>query len=167
MPPTDPILVLLDFDAWANHRLFDACEPLTDADLDRSFEMGLGSLRPTLAHNVGAMMGWTDVITRASEPRFRPESNERPMSIAEIRTLHDTTAREFRDAVFAGPMDEILTPERNGRSFTFSRGGIATHVLTHSMHHRAQCLNMLRHLGVETQPESSVFQWMLAHPPGA
>ena len=158
------MLVLLDFDHWANERLFDACDLLTDAALDHPFEMGLGSLRPTLAHNVGAMIGWTDVLNRA-EPRFRPEQSESPMSVADIRALHETASTEFRTAVLAGPMDEVLTPERGGRSYRFSRGGIATHVVTHSMHHRAQCLNMLRHLGVETQPESSVFQWMLAHPP--
>ncbi|RMH26245.1 MAG: hypothetical protein D6693_07555 [Planctomycetota bacterium] len=38
---------------------------------------------------------------------------------------------------------------------------MVTHVCTHGMHHRAQCLNMLRRLGVETLPPSSVVEWML------
>jgi uncharacterized damage-inducible protein DinB len=32
-------------------------------------------------------------------------------------------------------------------------------VTTHAMHHRAQCLNMLRHLGVTPLPPSSVAEW--------
>ena len=34
-----------------------------------------------------------------------------------------------------------------------------THTMTHGMHHRAQCLNMLRHLGVSPLPPSSVVEW--------
>jgi uncharacterized damage-inducible protein DinB len=32
-------------------------------------------------------------------------------------------------------------------------------VATHGVHHRAQCLNMLRHLGVKPLPLSSVAEW--------
>ena len=66
--PTRPDLVLLDFDAWANERLFDACEPLDDAALDRTFEMGIGSLRATIAHDLGAMIGWTGVLRGEEDP---------------------------------------------------------------------------------------------------
>jgi uncharacterized damage-inducible protein DinB len=38
-------------------------------------------------------------------------------------------------------------------------GAILTHATTHGMHHRAQCLNMLRHLGVTPLPQSSVIEW--------
>ena len=37
-------------------------------------------------------------------------------------------------------------------------GGIA-HVITHSMHHRAQPLYMLRRLGIEGLPEGDVLSW--------
>ena len=39
------------------------------------------------------------------------------------------------------------------------------HVTTHGMHHRAQCLNMLRHLGVpgvsDRLPEIDPLDWQL------
>ena len=34
-----------------------------------------------------------------------------------------------------------------------------THITTHGTHHRAQCLNMLRQLGVTPLPPSSVAEW--------
>jgi uncharacterized damage-inducible protein DinB len=37
-------------------------------------------------------------------------------------------------------------------------GGIA-YVITHSMHHRAQLLYMLRRLGIEGLPEGDVLSW--------
>jgi len=38
-------------------------------------------------------------------------------------------------------------------------GGAIAHVLTHSMHHRAQVLHMLRRLGVGDVPEGDVLSW--------
>jgi uncharacterized damage-inducible protein DinB len=39
------------------------------------------------------------------------------------------------------------------------------HVTTHGMHHRAQCLNMLRHLAVpgvsDRLPEIDVLEWQI------
>lgn len=163
-PPTDPAQVLLDFEDWATHRLFDACADLSDEQLDREFEMGLGTIRKTLMHDIGAMIGWTSVL-EDGEPAFSPDfGGDRP-SIDHLRGMHDEAMARFR-AAGSGGYDNVLTPAREGTTYRFTRGGIVTHVTTHSMHHRAQCLNMLRHLGIETQPESSVFQWMLAHPPG-
>ena len=38
-------------------------------------------------------------------------------------------------------------------------GAAIAHVITHSMHHRAQVLNMMRHLGMKDLPEGDVFSW--------
>jgi uncharacterized damage-inducible protein DinB len=38
-------------------------------------------------------------------------------------------------------------------------GGAITHVITHSMHHRAQLLYMLRQLGLKHLPEGDVLSW--------
>ena len=38
-------------------------------------------------------------------------------------------------------------------------GTAIAHVITHSMHHRAQVIAMLRRLGVEGVPEGDVFSW--------
>ncbi len=163
-PPTQPSNVLLTFDHWANEQMFEACAALSDEQLDREFEMGLGTLRKTFTHMLGAMRGWTDVMLNTGQWRPRLEQDP-PRSIAELRSLHDEVAREFRQVVTEGSHDEVLSPNRGGTTYRFSRGGIMVHVMTHSMHHRAQCLNMLRHLGVDPQPTSSVMQWMIGQPP--
>jgi uncharacterized damage-inducible protein DinB len=45
--------------------------------------------------------------------------------------------------------------------FRFSRRTALVHVCTHGAHHRAQALNMLRHLGVEELPEVDAITWGL------
>jgi uncharacterized damage-inducible protein DinB len=158
MQPTDPHTVLIAHDHWANLQLYEACRPLTNAQFNHAFDMGTGSIHNNLIHNLGAMRGWTDVLTE-SEYRERLESKK--FTLDEIQALHETVSEEFKQAALANPFDHILTPNRNGQTYTFTAGGILTHVTTHSMHHRAQCLNMLRQLGIEKQPMSSVMEWML------
>ncbi len=75
--------------------------------------------------------------------------------------MHDPIADDFQRAALRRPFDTIINRQRGDESYTFTVGGILAHVTTHSMHHRAQCLNMLRQLGIESLPRSSVMEWML------
>ncbi|MCA9302534.1 MAG: DinB family protein [Phycisphaerales bacterium] len=159
MQPTNPAEVLLAHDHWANIKLYASCRSLSEEQFHHPFEMGTGSIHNNLVHNLGAMRGWTDVLNEAER---RPRLEEGRHTIPEIEALHGKVAAEFRAAALAKPFDAVLTPSRNGQSYRFTAGGILTHVATHSMHHRAQCLNMLRQLGVVDLPESSVMEWMLA-----
>ena len=56
----------------------------------------------------------------------------------------------------------MVTRVREGQVIRLTRAGVITQVTTHGMHHRAQCLNMLRHLGVKPLPPSSVIEWVRA-----
>jgi len=40
-----------------------------------------------------------------------------------------------------------------------TRGTVVAQVTTHGVHHRAQCLNMLRRLDITPLPPSSVAEW--------
>ena len=159
MPTTDPIDVLFAFERWATSNLLQVCATLTDEQFHQEFEMGTGSLHNNVTHILGAMRGWSDVLAESDEPRVRLEEGKR--SVAELTQLHGEIADEFEALVRAHPFDEIVTPSRGGKSFEFARGGIFPHVMTHSMHHRAQCLNMLKQLGVEKLPHSSILEWMM------
>ncbi len=160
MPAHNPLDILLDTNHWATRQILDACARLSDEQLDRRFEMGLGSLRETITHVIGAMRGWTDLL--AGRPfRGRPEQ-ESKKSVAELTAMLDEAATDLAKHARAHPVEESVTRERGGKSYTFTRGGVVTHVTTHGMHHRAQMLNMLRHLGVNPLPQSSVADWMVA-----
>ena len=158
MTTTDPHSILLAHDRWANAQLYAACEALTPEQLTQSFEMGTGSIHNNLVHNLGAMRGWTDVL---DEVESRPRLEEKQYTISELGEMHDPICDDFERAVLRRPFDTVIVRERGEHSYTFTVGGILAHVTTHSMHHRAQCLNMLRQLGVEKLPMSSVMEWML------
>ncbi len=64
-----------------------------------------------------------------------------------------------RDVADRGAWDEKWLNRRDDPPKELSYGGTIAHVITHSMHHRAQLLYMLRLLGVENRPEGDVLSW--------
>lgn len=59
-----------------------------------------------------------------------------------------------RNTYFDGPTDadlerDVTYTNVKGQSFTFQLGYMLMHICNHGTHHRAQALNMLRHVGVQ------------------
>jgi uncharacterized damage-inducible protein DinB len=166
--PMDILDRLLGHDAWTTRQLLIRAQGLSDEQLDRRFPIGHGSLRDTFVHLIRNMEVWTDLI--AERPiRSRPASER--ATIGSLIERLDAVAADFAvtakgledkgrlDDTFAdGPSD--LDPLMK----TF--GGAIAHLVTHSMHHRAQLLNMMRHLGMQNLIEGDLLSWEAAHRPG-
>ena len=159
MAESDPLRILLSHDRWATETLLDVCGGLPEDHFHRRFDIGPGSLHDTITHMIGAMQTWTQTLAGA-EPGPRIEDDGQRRTPAELRPLFDAVWREFSSEVQRRPLDEVATRRlRSGRTVHLTRGAVVTHVATHGTHHRAQCLNMLRQLGVNPLPPSSVAEW--------
>lgn len=159
MPESDILQILLSHDRWATGQLLDACGTLAPDAFHRRFDIGPGSLHDTLTHVAGARRTWTDTLA-GQDPRPRLETDGRRRTPDELRAALEEAWREFAAEARRRPLDETVTRRmRDGRTFQMTRAAVVTHVTTHGMHHRAQCLNMLRHLGVQPLPPSSVAEW--------
>jgi uncharacterized damage-inducible protein DinB len=156
MLASNPLDILLAHDRWATQQILDACAEVTPEQFHRRFEMGPGSLHDTVTHMLAAMRVWADLLA-GREQRERLEGTTR--SVDELRRLQDEIADDLESSARAHPLDGVVVRVRGGQSFPITRGAVLTHVATHGMHHRAQCLNMLRHLGVSPLPPSSVVEW--------
>ena len=158
MPNDAALEILLTHDRWATGQLLVAARSLSDEQLDRVFEIGLGSLRKTLAHMIEVIDGWHAATSgRERMTPFAPNA-----SIAEIESRFAEVYDRFGATCRAIESDAKWTAIRDTSTFAAPAVVIATHVITHSMHHRAQALNMLRHLGVTPSPKSGVTGWSLA-----
>ena len=157
MPASDPLSILLAHDRWATRQILDACTKLTHDQFHQRFDLGPGSLHDTLTHILGAMRTWTHSLAHQElGPRLEQDP---PRSPAELLTLLDQCSNDFESEATRLPLDATISRIREGHTFTFTRGAVLTHVATHGMHHRAQCLNMLRQLGVKPLPPSSIAEW--------
>lgn len=133
---------------WAREKTFDLAGGLSDELLDRPFEMGLGSIRATLYHIWAAEDIWFLRWTQSPSPAFKQETG---VPVEEIRSRARNTA-EGRNA-FLATLDEakLAAPHAftniKGEKYSLPLAGQMQHVGNHGIHHRAQFVNMLRHVG--------------------
>jgi uncharacterized damage-inducible protein DinB len=148
---------LLGHDAWTTRQLLLRCRELSDEQLDRKFDIGARSLRKTFEHIIACMEGHTDFMMGQTAS----EHDRDDESIDGLLTRLTIVAKDF--AEFAsrvereGRVDEMCTNRGNGNRR--SLGGVIAHVITHSMHHRAQALYILEQLGVQDVIEGDVLGW--------
>ena len=165
MPETDLLQILLAHDRWATELLLDACDALPDEAFHRRFELGRESLHDTLTHVIGVIRTWTDTLA-ATELTPRLETDGRRRTPGELRVLLVESWRALAVEARRRPPGEIVTRRMGtGRTADFARSAVLAHVATHGAHHRAQCLNMLRQLGVQPLPPSSVAEWAMMGEP--
>lgn len=154
-----PLDTLLAADHWGTRQIVDAASGLTHEQFTREFAMGPGSVQKTLVHILSAMLRTGDVLG-GSPPR-------EPLDAANFATpdalvpLFDQAFATLRDQARSKPISDIVTREFGGKSYRFTRNGMIVHAATHGAYHRAQCVNMLRHLGVKPLPDPSAMKWMM------
>lgn len=150
----DSLLEYCHYGDWASRRVIAAAAGLTDAQLDRKFEMGLGTLRRTLMHIYDAETWWVENWKGTPESHFQrlPDST----ALAALQGLYDSVI-ERRDA-FISALDEtglnrvVACEPGPGVKLRFRIGESLMQLGFHGTHHRAQASNMLRRLGA-TPPE--------------
>ena len=162
----DPLDMLLGHNAWGTQELLQICRRLTAEQWHHPFAIGPGSLHNTLTHMVGAMRYWTDRLLGPPHPvrPFLDHTTQR--SVDEVTRLHEDAVADLATAVAVARtrgLDTEVPLTLGGVDYRFTCGAIVVHVTTHGMHHRAQCLNMLRHLNLPTLsdrlPEIDVLEW--------
>jgi uncharacterized damage-inducible protein DinB len=183
MPLTsDPLDILLAQDAWCTRTLLEHCRPLTKDQFHKKFEIGLGDLHTTITHIISATRRWTDRIAgRTPRPFLHPipsmpqiSGDAKDRTIDELLALHEEAAKDLAKVAAASRekgFTQILTlefamPGEAKKRYQFTHGTAMVHVTTHATHHRAQCVNMLRHLNVpgvsDKLPDLEAIAWQSA-----
>jgi uncharacterized damage-inducible protein DinB len=157
---------LLAHDAWTTAQLLAVARTLPDEHLDKEFDVGRKTLRATFHHIIRNMEVWTDCMTGDLPPRDTEADQSAPQLAARLDIAAVDLAAFARSIRERGAWDELWTDPLDDRPTVKSFGGAIAHVITHSMHHRAQILYMLRRLGVRDLPEGDVLSWESAvqHP---
>lgn len=152
---------LLGHDSWTTRELLTRCAALTDEQLDTEFDIGHRTVRRTLQHIIFNTDVWAGLmagrITSKADVRRLPgtldllgERLDRASAILASVT-RDVAARNAWDETW---IDVLDTPPS-----TKTYGGAIAHVITHSMHHRAQLLHLMKALGLRSLPEGDVLSW--------
>ena len=143
---------LLEHDQWATTQLLERCRGLTDAQLDRPFDIGHGTIRATLDHQIPSLEDWTGLMT--GQPVAPPRG---PSTVEALIEQHQRAyaafarlARQVRDE---GRLNDTF-PDRYGYPQTY--GGAILMVILHNEVHRAEVVHIFARLGVPELAEVEV-----------
>ena len=148
---------LLGHDAWTTRQLLLRCRELSEEQMGRVFDLSDKDLRETFHHLIAVMESHTDfLLARSVSAAFRKEK-----TVEGMLSRLTLVSKDFADFALRtereGKEDESITNTRSGNNRT--RGGVIAHVITHSMHHRAQILYILEQLGVQDVVEGDALGW--------
>jgi uncharacterized damage-inducible protein DinB len=154
---------LLRHDAWTTRALLQLSSHLTNGDLDREFDIGHRTLRRTFMHIIFNMECWCDLMTGQPQRNHMLSDN----SIASLTSRLDIVAEQLlalgKSVDDGGRADEFFIDYLDQPPRKKPLGAGLVHVATHGMHHRAQCLYMMRVLGVKNLIEGDAIGWERVH----
>jgi uncharacterized damage-inducible protein DinB len=144
---TDPTLLeLFRYNDQTNDRLLALARPLTDAQLDQSIDVGLGSIRRILRHVLAGEATWLkrwsgNVETPWPDEKISLSIDELSAAFAEMRAARTAYFQSISDA----DLDRVQ-PYRDskGNRFTATLRQMLLQGALHSHHHRAQIGNALK-----------------------
>jgi uncharacterized damage-inducible protein DinB len=149
----------LGYEAWTLRHFINRCHEISPAQLHQQFDIGHGTLHATLAHIIGNIEVWTDLM------RERPVRHLLPLlettddylerfdaAIADFANCARVLVAEGRlDATYVDVLDNPPEPK------TF--GGTLLHVLTHTTVHRWELQHMVQRLGLGDLIEGDALSW--------
>ncbi len=161
MVQLDTVRAMLGYDDWANDTILRAAMPLTDEQLDRPFDMGRGTLRKTLLHIVCAEQVWVARWQGRAETPWPDEDERAGVAVMQERLQRGRTERTgFLDSLRDGDLARKVTYRDSfGSLFSAPLGDMLLQMCIHSVHHRAQAVNMIRRVG-GTPPELDYMYWL-------
>jgi uncharacterized damage-inducible protein DinB len=148
----DYLLQLLDYNQWANERLFALInESIVDCETPSSFN----TLRKTVYHIWGAEELWLKRVQGDSTPVWQSQhfDGSFPEALNEMGKINAA----WKKLIDAKPDQELQAAinYKNvaGTAFSNRLDHIVAHVCNHSTFHRGQIVTMLRAIGVsDIQP---------------
>lgn len=170
----EPFAILLGHNRWANTRVLRACESLSEAQFHERFDIGPGTLHDTMTHVIGATFRWADRIAqRTVRPSIEGRSSHTDTSPMTRRTpgellvLNAQACEDFSAVVEAvrPRLSEVREWTLGGETYRFNVAASIIHVTNHGMHHRAQCMNMLKRLGHPIDADLDELEWQVAGEP--
>lgn len=142
---------LYEYNRWANQRVLEAAEGLSDEQLRRDLGSSFASVLATLEHMVLAEWIWLS-RWRGTSPHGRPSGWELS-TLAEIRERWAEIEADQLAFLTALSNEDLERPlayrTTSGQAFTSPLAQLLRHVVNHASYHRGQVTTMLRQLGAQ------------------
>ena len=154
---------LLGHDAWTTRQLLLRCRELSDEQLNRKFDIGDRSLLGTFEHIISCMESHTDLLMgrQTKENYLATKALRDDESIDGMLTRLTVVSKDFSEFTVKvereSRADDMCTDSENSNRWPL--GSVIAHVITHSMHHRAQIIYLLEQVSVQNVIEGDALGW--------
>jgi uncharacterized damage-inducible protein DinB len=159
----EPILVeFIRYNNWANQQVLQACQNLSDEQLDSAVPGVYGTIRDTLLHMIWAEADYVGRLTGARPYPALFKRGDKP-TVAGLSAFASDVAPALLDAVQRIPPNHIVHEEEDGNTFDYQARGLFIQVVNHGIEHRTNITTILSSLGLPA-PEVDGWGYMEAHP---
>lgn len=139
------------YNLWANQRLLDVCEQLSDAQLDATMPEVYGSVRETLMHMFSSEEGYAQHCSVQREaPIPRPIELTAFPGFAELRRRAETSGNtliRFAEQATRADLDRVL--HLDGGTYDAPIIIVLIQAINHAVDHRSQIATILSRQGIE------------------
>lgn len=143
----DEVRTLYAYNSWANHRVLDACAPLSAEKFTQNIVSSFPSVRDTLAHIMLAEWVWLE-RWQGRSPAFPPSDFADLASIRARWQKIDGDLNAFVQELSVADLDRVVEYKNTkGTAFSNPMRQMLSHVVNHGTYHRGQITTMLRQLG--------------------
>ena len=148
---------LFAHNTWANLKLLDFCEGLSDQQLDATAIGCYGAIRATLLHIVGAEVGYVRRVN--GKLPARPFSRDQFPGFDLLKEAARWASDELLQLALSA-QEATRVEERNQRvRVEYSLASLIVQSITHSTEHRTQIAAIITQLGMEP-PDMSGWKYM-------
>lgn len=145
---SESLVELFRHNTWANQLIFDACENLTDAQLDATVVGTYGNIRDTLTHLVGAQERYVETLTEADAITAFRERAPFP-GVAALREGALTSSKALIELATQAQSGATVTTNWRGETATLPVWLLLVQAINHATEHRAQVAAILTQQGID------------------
>ena len=154
---TSVLTTLFAHNTWANLKLLDFCEGLSDEQLDSTAVGGFGTIRDTLVHIVGAEVSYVERVN-GRLPAKQLSRDQFP-GFAVLKDAVRWAGDELLQLALSAREDTSVRQRPPRQLFEYRLASLIAQSLSHSTEHRTQISAIITQLGVEP-PDMSGWQYM-------
>ena len=142
-----PLVEIFRHNVWANLRLLDACENLSEEQFQATVPGTFGTIRDTLMHIVLAERGYLSRTT-GQPPAITLKRDEFP-GIATLRESVRLSGEGLAQVAARARSTDIIGEEWQGRFYNIPVTIFLVQAINHATEHRTQVATILTQLGIE------------------
>jgi uncharacterized damage-inducible protein DinB len=154
---TSVLTTLFRHNVWANLKLLDFCEPLSEQQLDATAIGCFGTIRDTLRHTVGAEVSYVKRVNGKLPPQ--PFGRDQFPGFAVLKDAVRWAGDEMLQLALSTQEGTRVQESDERWRVEYPLASLIVQAITHSTEHRTQISAIITQLGLEP-PDMSGWKYM-------